>query len=72
VFRACLEKFKKQLDRDESTVEELLEKARQVLDLKAGDGSKELRKAYRSLARKYHPDKVSDESVGGVGLKSTL
>lgn len=58
VFRACLERFKKQLDREGSAVEESLEKARVILDLKTGDGSKELRKAYRSLARKFHPDKV--------------
>jgi len=57
VFRACLEQFKKQLERDETSEEEVLEKARAVLDLKVGDGSKELRKAYRSLARKFHPDK---------------
>lgn len=58
VFRACLERFKKQLDHDESWEEEALEKARVVLDLKVGDGSKELRTAYRSLARRFHPDKV--------------
>ena len=57
VFRACLEHFKKQLDRDESSEEQVLEKARVLLDLKVGDGSKELRRAYRSLARKYHPDR---------------
>lgn len=58
VFRACLERFKQHLDRDETAEEEKLEKARQTLDLKVGDGSKELRKSYRSLARKFHPDKV--------------
>ena len=57
VFRACLEHFKKQLDRDETSEEQMLEKARVVLDLKVGDGSKDLRRAYRSLARKFHPDK---------------
>jgi len=57
VFRACLEELKKQLTRDEEEEEVALEGARKVLDLKSGDGSKELRKAYRSLARKYHPDK---------------
>lgn len=57
VFRACLEEMKKQLTRDETEEEVSLEAARKVLDLKSGDGSKELRKAYRSLARKYHPDK---------------
>ena len=57
VFRACLQRFKDQIDRDESG-EEALEKARAVLDLKVGDGSKELRTAYRSLARKFHPGKV--------------
>jgi hypothetical protein len=59
VFRACLDHFKSQMKHDESSNEELLEKSRVVLELKVGDGSKELRKAYRSLARKFHPDKVS-------------
>lgn len=59
VFRACLEELKKQMSRDETEEEVALEDARKVLKLKTGDGSKELRKAYRSLARKYHPDKVS-------------
>jgi DnaJ homolog subfamily C member 13 len=58
VFRACLEQFKKQLSRNEEEEEEALQKAAKVLNLKSGDGSKELRKAYRTLARKYHPDKV--------------
>lgn len=57
VFRACLERFKKQLDRDESSEEIAFEEARKVLHLSEGDGSKELRAAYRALARKYHPDK---------------
>ena len=58
VFRSCLEQFKKHVNRDESMEEESLEKARLTLDLKIGDGSKELRKSYRTLARQYHPDKV--------------
>ena len=58
VFRSCLEEFKKQLNRDESEEEEAMKEATKVLDLKPGDGSKALRKAYRTLARKYHPDKV--------------
>jgi DnaJ family protein C protein 13 len=58
VFRACLERFKKQVGRDESAEEIALEDARIALELGEGDGSKELRKAYRTLARKYHPDKV--------------
>jgi DnaJ family protein C protein 13 len=57
VFRACLEEFKKQMNRDETEEEEALQKATKVLNLKKGDGSKELRKSYRMLARKYHPDK---------------
>jgi DnaJ family protein C protein 13 len=61
VFRACLEEFKKQMNRDETEEEHALETARKTLNLKAGDSSKELRKAYRSLARKYHPDKVSTQ-----------
>jgi DnaJ homolog subfamily C member 13 len=58
VFRACLEQFKKQLNRNEDDEEQALHKAAKLLDLNAGDGSKELRKAYRKLARIYHPDKV--------------
>ena len=58
VFRSCLEHFKQQVNRDESMEEESLEKARRTLDLKTGDGSKELRKSYRALARQFHPDKV--------------
>ena len=57
VFRSCLEQFKKQLDSDGTNSEAALEKARQVLELEEGDGGKELRKAYRKLARVYHPDK---------------
>ena len=57
VFRGCLEEFKKQISRDETEEVEAMQNAAKVLTLKAGDGSKELRKAYRSLARKYHPDK---------------
>ena len=68
VFRACLETFKNQLNRDEEAEEEALESAIKVLNLKRGDGSKELRKAYRSLARKYHPDKVCLATVGVVVL----
>ena len=47
VFRACLEELKKQMTRDETEEEVALEDARKVLNLKTGDGSKELRKAYR-------------------------
>ena len=57
VFRACLEQFKKKLEHNETSEEVVLDRARAVLDLKVGDGSKELRKSYRSLARKFHPDK---------------
>jgi DnaJ family protein C protein 13 len=57
VFRACLEEFKKQMSRDETEEVEAIESATKILKLKAGDGSKELRKAYRSMARVYHPDK---------------
>jgi hypothetical protein len=59
VFRACLERLKQQIHNEESSDDDSLENARIVLDLKVGDGSKELRKSYRSLARKFHPDKVS-------------
>lgn len=57
VFRATLEELKKQINRNETEEEGKVEEARKVLKLKSGDGSKELRKAYRKLARKYHPDK---------------
>lgn len=57
VFRACLEEWKLQLRRDAVKEEDAQEEARIVLSLKSGDGSKELRKSYRDLARKYHPDK---------------
>lgn len=57
VFRACLERFKKQVDQDETEMQEALSRARELLNLKEDDGSKELRKSYRNLARKYHPDK---------------
>jgi len=57
VFRACLEEWKLQLRRDAVKEEDAQEEARIVLNLKSGDGSKELRKSYRSLARKFHPDK---------------
>jgi DnaJ family protein C protein 13 len=58
VFRSCLEEFKKQLNRNESEEEEAMKEATKILNLKPGDASKDLRKAYRTLARKYHPDKV--------------
>jgi hypothetical protein len=67
VFRACLEHLKKQMKRDESSDEKALEKARVVLGLSTGDGSLELRKAYRSLARKFHPDKVRCSSRSSTG-----
>ena len=59
VFRACLVHFKKEVDRDDSAEDEQLEKARQTLALEVGDGSRELRRSYRDLARNLHPDKVS-------------
>jgi len=57
VFRSCLEEFKKQMNRNESDEDEALQEANKILNLKPGDASKDLRKAYRNLARKYHPDK---------------
>ena len=70
VFRACLEEFKKQMERDETEEGQALESARKALDLKVGDGSKELRKAYRMLARKYHPDKVRPPATYIATFKS--
>lgn len=57
LFRACLEEWKQQMNRDEVKEEDAQEEARKVLDLQTGDGSKELRQAYRKLARRFHPDK---------------
>lgn len=57
VFRSCLEHFKKFLGEDGRSNEDALDRARQILELKVGDSSKELRGAYRRLARIYHPDK---------------
>ena len=58
LFRSCLEKFKRlNTVIDDNIGEEDIELARHELNLKAGDGSKELRRAYRSFARKFHPDR---------------
>jgi hypothetical protein len=59
LFRACLGMFTEKQSHDKSQETVDLEQARRVLQLEEGDGSKELRKAYRNLARKFHPDKVS-------------
>ncbi|KAI2510862.1 protein of unknown function (DUF4339) [Fragilaria crotonensis] len=57
LFRGCLEEWKLQMNRDEVMEVDAREQARKVLDLETGDGSRELRSAYRKLARKFHPDK---------------
>ena len=57
VFRSCLNEWKKQMSRDQLKEVNAEEESRKVLGLKDGDGGLELRKAYRSLARRYHPDK---------------
>jgi DnaJ family protein C protein 13 len=57
LFRACLEEWKQQMSRDEGKEVDAREEARKVLELETGDGSKELRRAYRKLARQFHPDK---------------
>ena len=57
VFWACLENFKMEICRDEEREGDDQEESRKVLGLSTGDGGGELRKAYRMLARKYHPDK---------------
>ena len=57
VFKACLEHFQKHVNRDEEDENVAIENAKAVLKLNPGDGTKELRKAHRSLARLYHPDK---------------
>lgn len=58
VFRSCLEEFKKQMNRNGNKEEEALQGAVKILNLQPGDRGPDLRKSYRSLARKYHPDKV--------------
>ena len=58
VFRACLNEWKKQMSRDQVKEEDARENARKVMGLKTGDSATELRRAYRNLARRYHPDKV--------------
>ena len=55
VFRSCLEAWKRQMSRDLVKEEDAQDDARRTLGLNIGDGGSELRKAYRSLARKYHP-----------------
>uniref|UniRef100_A0A7S1BP53 J domain-containing protein n=1 Tax=Corethron hystrix TaxID=216773 RepID=A0A7S1BP53_9STRA len=57
VFRACLENLKQELCRDQVREETAQEEARKTLRLEAGDTGDHLRKAYRKLARQYHPDK---------------
>ena len=43
------------MSRDQEEEEDLQDDARKTLGLRVGDGGSELRKAYRGLARKYHP-----------------
>jgi hypothetical protein len=50
VFRATLEKLKKQINRDKSKDEEALKNTSKILNFKLGDGSVDLWKAYRILA----------------------
>ena len=57
VFFACLERWKHQMNHDVAKEEDAQEEARNVLGLNAGDSGPELRRAYRLLVRKYHPDK---------------
>ena len=57
VFRSCLQKWDEVMSREESEEKDLQERARITLDLKPGDDEDQLRKAYRRLAMKYHPDK---------------
>jgi len=57
VFRSTLEHWKKQMSRDQLQESDAQEDARKTLGLKSGDTSAQLRKSYRNLARKYHPDK---------------
>jgi hypothetical protein len=67
LFRACLGVFTEKQNREESKERAEMEKARQLLQLEDGDGSNELRKAYRNLARKYHPDKVRQTVLCSMG-----
>lgn len=45
------------MSRDVVEEEDAQDDARKILALNVGDGGSELRRAYRSLARKYHPGK---------------
>ena len=56
VFKACLEKFEESIEEDSGGAD-AVEQAIKLLELKHGDGDKELRQSYRKLARIYHPDK---------------
>jgi DnaJ family protein C protein 13 len=56
VFKACLEKFEEAVEKEAGS-EDITDQAVKLLNLKDGEGNKELRRSYRKLARKYHPDK---------------
>lgn len=59
LFTSCLRAFRAFADHLSSQCgPSEIANAVQILELRDGDGSKELRRAYRILARKYHPDKV--------------
>ena len=56
VLKSCLREFQNKTENSDDSSESR-EKARRLLELQDGDGSKELRRAYRTQARLYHPDK---------------
>jgi hypothetical protein len=63
VFRACLERQKTHVKWDNLSSTDTIEHSRAILGLQAGDGSKELRRAYRRLALVHHPDKVRENAI---------
>ena len=57
VLRSCLQEFQHKKGESDDSSSDTLEKARRLLELQEGDSGKELRRAYRTQARLYHPDK---------------
>jgi hypothetical protein len=58
LLRECIERWRGELSK--GTANTSGEDARKVLELPANFENKDLRKAYKNLARKYHPDRNPD------------